>query len=55
MDSTLESSRYMYGSYKQRWEARFSVITDEFNPVQDGEQKGSPYQFFPCNFYKRRN
>ena len=27
-------------------------------PIQDvgrGGQKGSPYQLFPCNFYKRRN
>ena len=25
-------------------------------PIQDGvEQNGTPYQFFPCNFYKRRN
>ena len=27
------------------------------NPIQDGGggQKAPPYQFFPCNFYKRRN
>ena len=24
------------------------------NPIQDGGQKGLPYQYFPCNFYKRR-
>ena len=31
-----------------------------FNPIQDGGKGGGkklppPYQFFPCNFYKRRN
>ena len=25
------------------------------NPIQNGEGKKAPYQFFPCNFYKRRN
>ena len=26
------------------------------NPIQDGgDQKGPPYQFFPCNLYKRRS
>ena len=25
----------------------------QLNPIQDGGgQKGPPYQFFPCNFYK---
>ena len=23
-----------------------------FNPIQDGSKK-APYQYFPCNFYKR--
>ena len=26
----------------------------DINPIQDGEPKKAPYQFFPCNFYKRR-
>ena len=27
-----------------------------FNPIEDGErQKGCPYRFLPCNFYKCRN
>ena len=25
-----------------------------FNPIQDKGQKGLPYQFFSCNFCKRR-
>ena len=29
---------------------------DSFTSIQDrGRQKGSPYQFFPCNFYKHWN
>ena len=27
-------------------------MTRALNPIQE---KGSPYQFFLCNFYKRRN
>ena len=33
-------------------------LYDIINPIQDeGERAKSPipYQFFPCNFYKRRN
>ena len=26
-----------------------------FNPIQDGGAKRPLYQFFPYNFYKRRN
>ena len=28
-----------------------------FNPIKDGgaQRPPPPYQFFPCNFYKRRN
>ena len=26
-----------------------------FNPIQERGGKKVPYQFFPCNFYKRRN
>ena len=26
-----------------------------FNPIEDGRPKRPPYQFFPCNLYKRRN
>ena len=25
------------------------------NPIQEGGKKGSPYQFFTCNFYKCRS
>ena len=28
---------------------------NSINPIQDGAAQSSPYQFFPCNFYKRRN
>ena len=34
------------------------IITEyrTFNPIQDGKEgKKAPYQFFPCNFYKRWN
>ena len=26
---------------------------DTVNPIQDGRAEKAPYQFFPCNFYKR--
>ena len=29
-------------------------ICSQINPIQDGEGKKAPYQFFPCNFYKHR-
>ena len=33
-----------------------SVIKYPLNPIQDGGGKNAPpYQFFPCNFYKRKN
>ena len=40
-----------------------SVQKEKFNPIQYGRGGGgelgwgkkAPYQFFPCNFYKRRN
>ena len=32
----------------------FNVGSSYINPIQDGVQKGPPYQLFPCNFYKRR-
>ena len=28
---------------------------NSINPIQDGGAQRPPYQFFPCNFYKRRN
>ena len=34
------------------------IFVGSFNPIQDGGGGGgkkAPYQFFPCNFYKRRN
>ena len=36
----------------------FTVLKVEIyiNPIQDGGgAKNAPYQFFPCNFCKRRN
>ena len=37
----------------------FFIYTININPIRDGGggggQKGSPHQFFPSNFYKRRN
>ena len=39
--------------------ADFHFMKENFNPIQDGVgvggAKSPPYQFFPCNFYKRRN
>ena len=33
-----------------------SKLRKDINPIQDGwGQKDPPYQFCPCNFYKRRN
>ena len=36
-----------------------AIQTFNINPIQDGEGGGKPpppgYQFFPCNFYKRKN
>ena len=39
---------------------KFQKIYSRFNPIQDegggrGGGKKAPYQFFHCNFYKRRN
>ena len=35
------------------------LVMADINPIQDGgggaKRSPSPYQFFPCNFYKRRN
>ena len=39
------------------------IIDIKLNPIQDEEGGGggwgwckmAPYQFFPCNFYKRKN
>ena len=39
-------------------ERNLEAYKKAIHPIQDGgdgvEQKGPPYQFFPCNFYKRR-
>ena len=40
---------------------KFIFLYLPFNPIDDGEggggggSKRAPYQFFPCNFYKRGN
>ena len=37
-----------------RWEMSQKFPVGNFNPIQDGGAKSPPYQFFSCNFYKRR-
>ena len=52
-EGTLESASNdaLSSLHKDAQEGAFEVA---LNPIQDGGQKGHPYQFFPCNFYKRR-
>ena len=34
----------------------YNGYVSQVNPIQNGGvQKIPPYQFFPCNFYKRRS
>ena len=41
-----------YENNKLRSKQNFFIC---FNAIQGGGSKRPPYQFFPCNFYKRRN
>ena len=50
---------YFWVTCRLIWSRKLFVIYFSFiNPIQDGgkgPKSPPPYQFFPCNFYKRRN
>ena len=52
LDTKICESTCFYFSKRYRSTLRVFIY-----PIQDGGRggEGPPYQFFPCNFYKRRN
>ena len=52
LDTKICESTCFYFSKRYRSTLRVFIY-----PIQDGGRggEGLPYQFFPCNFYKRRN